>query len=620
MTFPGRAIACPVGKFFDEAFQTELSASLCKLNRDFVDVKSSTDRTSPCPRFVIDYMMTMLSVIGTDYKSSTTQKHVRDEVVSRGNEMPWRRFSFWLFLRVSILRILSTTRNFGGAEEEYKRFMIHVTAELLHTATQISVAPDSLSIIHAKLARRVLKFEQGFGTALPLHILEISRKAEEEIRTPWIAFANTPDPTSKVPVDHLEDATRLVLRNSRKPLLKVLKPLPPLDAAPEFAPPPQSRISQDVTEIPSLTPTNKLKGDLIVVLAGVEKWVKVNLGPWTEQTLLSPDTQTFNKLANLIRDYWLLAESAYARNPLESSLALLTILELWVTLDKLCVEEIGLLKKYSPQIPLDLLEPLLLPKSEQMCRLDLVEKYIRSRTENSQQQGSGIFVTPTQECFSICYFNSSSQLQALCRKILRIDQEKRQEKVDEFGKLTLEYQALIAQASREYHIFFAGRDEQQIHSKSCKKCALEAEAQAMKIEIYEDALPRDEVQKKAAVFEIAIPKSLAAWRDSTWLIIHGAGRSAYKSALTKNISIGIWDYKPLQRFGKPVENHRVTLASSTKPFLDGQSRSVCFPVDFGRVCVLNSLQYDTWDRIGRCWPSHIAEPPSLKERCTLSLP
>ncbi|CAD0027235.1 unnamed protein product [Aureobasidium pullulans] len=355
----------------------------------------------------------------------------------------------------------------------------------------------------------------------------------------------------------------------------VLKPLPPLDAAPEFAPPPQSRISQDATEIPSLTPTNKLKGDLIVVLAGVEKWVKVNLGPWTEQTLLSPDTQAFNKLANLIRDYWLLAESAYARNPLESSLALLTILELWVTLDKLCVEEIGLLKKYSPQIPLDLLEPLLLPKSEQMCRLDLVEKYIRSRTENSQQQGSGIFVTPTQECFSICYFNSSSQLQALCRKILRIDQEKRQEK---------------------------------------------AEAQAMKIEIYEDALPRDEVQKKAAVFEIAIPKSFAAWRDSTWLIIHGAGRSAYKSALTKNISIGIWDYKPLQRFGKPVENHRVTLASSTKPFLDGQSRSVCFPVDFGRVCVLNSLQYDTWDRTGRCWPSHIAEPPSLKERCTLSLP
>ncbi|CAD0047260.1 unnamed protein product [Aureobasidium pullulans] len=313
----------------------------------------------------------------------------------------------------------------------------------------------------------------------------------------------------------------------------VLKPLPPLDAAPEFAPPPQSRISQDATEIPSLTPTNKLKGDLIVVLAGVEKWVKVNLGPWTEQTLLSPDTQAFNKLANLIRDYWLLAESAYARNPLESSLALLTILELW---------------------------------SEQMCRLDLVEKYIRSRTENSQQQGSGIFVTPTQECFSICYFNSSSQLQALCRKILRIDQEKRQEK---------------------------------------------AEAQAMKIEIYEDALPRD---------EIAIPKSFAAWRDSTWLIIHGAGRSAYKSALTKNISIGIWDYKPLQRFGKPVENHRVTLASSTKPFLDGQSRSVCFPVDFGRVCVLNSLQYDTWDRTGRCWPSHIAEPPSLKERCTLSLP
>ncbi|THY63972.1 hypothetical protein D6C98_00911 [Aureobasidium pullulans] len=620
MTFPGRAIACPVGKFFDEAFQTDLSASLCMLNRDFVDVKSSTDRTSPCPRFVIDYMMTMLSVIGTNYKSSTTQKHVRDEVVSRGNEMPWRRFPFWLFLRVSILRILSTTRNFGGAEEEYKRFMIHVTAELLHTATQISVAPDSLSIIHAKLARRVLKFEQGFGTALPLHILEISRKAEEEIRTPWIAFANTPDPTSKVPVDHLEDATCLVLRNSRKPLLKVLKPLPPLDAAPEFAPPPQSRISQDVTEMPSLTPTNKLKGDLSVVLAGVEKWVKVNLGPWTEQTLLSPDTQAFNKLANLIRDYWLLAESAYARNPLESSLALLTILELWVTLDKLCVEEIGLLKKYSPQIPLDLLEPPLLPKSEQMCRLDLVEKYIRSRTENSQQQGSGIFVTPTQECFSICYFNSSSQLQALCRKILRIDQEKRQEKVDEFGKLTLEYQALIAQASREYHIFFAGRDEQQIHSKSCKKCALEAEAQAMKIEIYEDALPRDEVQKKAAVFEIAIPKSFAAWRDSTWLIIHGAGRSAYKSALTKNISIGIWDYKPLQRFGKPVENHRVTLASSTKPFLDGQSRSVCFPVDFGRVCVLNSLQYDTWDRIGRCWPSHIAEPPSLKERCTLSLP
>ena len=627
MTFPGRAVTCPVEEFFKESFQKQLSTCLCKLNVDSVDPEpsesnkssnsSSKDETAACPRFVIDCLMTMLSVVGTNEKSSTTQKHVRDEVISKNNDVPWRRSPFWLFLRISILRSLSTTRNFGGAEEEYKKFMVHVVAELLRLASQLSVQPEHISVVHAKFARRASKLVQGFGTKLAPHLGEISQKAQEILTTPWIEFAATPDQILNVPVVGMEVATRLTLAESRRSLLKVLKPLPTLSSAPEFSPPPQSRIAQTMIDIPSLP--HQIKGNPIVLLADIEKWVEVNLASWTIQALQSPSSLAFNKLADLIKDYWPLAKSSYARNPLELSAALLTTLELWVSLDKLCVADIELLERHSPQIPLTLLEPLLLPKIDQIRRLDLVEKYIRSRTELSHPQNPSVFATPTKESFAICYFDASTRLRNLSQRILQADIEKREEKLDEFMKLAAEYKALVAKADREIHEFLYHKGE-QFHGQTCKKCALEVEAKEMKIGVHEDALPRDEVQRKAAVFEIAIPNAFAAWRDSTWLIIQDAGRPAYKQGLTKNISVGVWDYRPLQRWKTTVENHRVTLASFRKPHVDGRSRCVSFPTEFITVCVNNKLQYDTWDRSGRCWPSCIAEPPSLKAQCTLVLP
>ncbi|KAI5201355.1 hypothetical protein E4T39_05203 [Aureobasidium subglaciale] len=443
------------------------------------------------------------------------------------------------------------------AEEEYKGFMLHVTSHLLRMVTQVSSLPDHLSVVHAKLARRAYKFEKGFGRQLTPKIMEISQKAQEALLTPWSNLSTTTSLVSSIPLDDRESYTNMTLHSSRKLLVKALKPLPTLKPALEFIPPSQSRIPQHRPSLPLLSPTNHLDGNLVVVLANVEKWVEVNLSTWTARYLQTPHPRSSKSLAVLMKDYWKLARSSYVSNPLEMSLALLTLLELWVSLDKICTAEIDLVKKFSPQIPLSLLEPLLLPKKDQMRRLALVEEYLRSRSQGTLQQALNIFGTPTKDSFSVCYFNRTPKLRKLCQEILRADEQKREEKYEEFLRLSADFKTLKDKADREAHEVYYNGNGEQFHEQSCRKCALLAKASAMSIELHEDVLPSDEVQRKAAVFEIAIPDVFAVWRDSTWLIIQDAGRSTYKQVLSKKISTGIWMYTPLRCYGTAAMTHRI---------------------------------------------------------------
>lgn len=57
------------------------------------------------------------------------------------------------------------------------------------------------------------------------------------------------------------------------------------------------------------------------------------------------------RLASLIEDYMKEVSKAYDGNPEQKSEMLLTIMELWVCMDKHCIQAIGLLSEYSPMFP-----------------------------------------------------------------------------------------------------------------------------------------------------------------------------------------------------------------------------------------------------------------------------
>ncbi len=66
------------------------------------------------------------------------------------------------------------------------------------------------------------------------------------------------------------------------------------------------------------------------------------------------------------------AKAAYLSNAEDESIMLLTIIGLWVALDKVAVAQYPLLCDYSPEVPTDLLEPLLLRRSKSLNRLVMI--------------------------------------------------------------------------------------------------------------------------------------------------------------------------------------------------------------------------------------------------------
>jgi hypothetical protein len=65
----------------------------------------------------------------------------------------------------------------------------------------------------------------------------------------------------------------------------------------------------------------------------------------------------------------------------------LCILELWVSLHRMVVKWCPLLAEYSPEIPEDIIDPLLLPTLEQMERANRVEMYLRGRHKFNREHG-----------------------------------------------------------------------------------------------------------------------------------------------------------------------------------------------------------------------------------------
>lgn len=100
------------------------------------------------------------------------------------------------------------------------------------------------------------------------------------------------------------------------------------------------------------------------------------------------------------------AELAYENDPEDFSTMVLTIMELWIALDKCATFHLPLLKEYSAGFPPSLFEPLLLPKKQQMDVLSMIEQYLAGREGNINPTCDSIFEkanTPTS--FAVRFFD-----------------------------------------------------------------------------------------------------------------------------------------------------------------------------------------------------------------------
>ncbi|KAI0862115.1 hypothetical protein F4860DRAFT_513183 [Xylaria cubensis] len=111
---------------------------------------------------------------------------------------------------------------------------------------------------------------------------------------------------------------------------------------------------------------------------------------------------------------------------------ILTILQLWVALDKSAISCCNLLADYAPGIPAEALQSLILPEKCQMERLQSIEKYLDSRSSQSKFPSSYTFhLYGHEDCFAVHYFNQFKEQQETLSEIERQTNISRDEKYQE---------------------------------------------------------------------------------------------------------------------------------------------------------------------------------------------
>ena len=103
--------------------------------------------------------------------------------------------------------------------------------------------------------------------------------------------------------------------------------------------------------------------------------------------------------------------------PERISVMYLTVIELYVALDKLVVKEIPMLADYPPPFPMSLLENMLLRKRTSLHRLSCAYQYLSARHSRSRLECFAFSNEFTEDSLAARYYNQSSDLQGLRARI-----------------------------------------------------------------------------------------------------------------------------------------------------------------------------------------------------------
>lgn len=627
--FPAHAVSIPVEVFDDENFQRELADKICRLDvehveemmpnsqkagRSNVEIRDTTD-----PSLVTEMLMAILASLGRPVNVQQIQKRTRDDVLWDNSLLPWRRSPFWLALRVTIQSTLAGTLPINEATAEYKNFMIFFLTEIASQASTSNLPDEMCHVILTKIARRAAKLGSDTHDFVQDRALRICRVLDNEQKRKWKLVCDE-DGNRPTTIDRgvFERDTALSLATSKPYMNAVLRnDQDMLHSQNSFEPKCQPWLEFS-RGLPTLNMATAAQEENLYVLAEFEAWVSTSLPYWTQQRLVKPDTKDCMTLANLATRYRDAASPMYEGAPEQLSSMLLVTAELWHSLDQLTVSLLPLLKDFSPSIPSDLFNPLLLPKMTQMRRLWEVELHIGARQTQAKGINPSIFSDPADKCFAVQFFASSGRHWALKKRIEDEASAKREWKDAEWTESSDKYHRLKQKAKlMTCQITPHESGEERHNAVTCEKCILIREADTMTIDAHEWPLPDNASSCKSAVVELDCPAEFAAWRNLTWMLIQDLGRQA--SIGGENPAARLCSYVGLQGYAKDKKS-RLTLASSTKPFAQAHYHLLRFPVPLDSCYAKNALQYKLFDSLGGCWIGDQTESPSFQATCVTPLP
>ncbi|PGH16509.1 hypothetical protein AJ80_05194 [Polytolypa hystricis UAMH7299] len=622
--FPGKSVKVPLETVEKRPFREYLARELARLSKEQVEEmmpktrkagqEVAEQRDTAHPALVTENLMNQLLAMGSHNDCVRFAKHTHDEVNWDECKIPWRRSSFWLVLRVSLQTVLRRVFGPEQARIQYKNFGVYLVAQVGERALELAEStPEILSLIGTKIARRISKLENELFTFVSDYACREVRLINQRLVDMRRDISKVPVPS--FPTEATNEDISMSLTNSRNYLENALSPRSIDSRETSVSTLRRMRTNFDKRFLPTLD-----GDDDSLSLADLEYWVECHLSDWVLST--APSDLHLQSLSDLVQTYLRLGTVRYSVSLREKSLMFLVILELWVAMDKMCVGLYPLLKEYTPPIPGNFLEPLLLPEFQQMKRASAVEKYLQQRRTEASQKNLDIWCKTSCQSFSVRFFDSSPKHQRLRKTIKECAGVRRALKVEEWESNSAKYYQLQAEAGKLSHEYYYLKRYKRVDSSNCNKCSLEKQAKDMYISIHEWPLSCDEDKLKATVFELDCPRGFLCWRDISWTLIHDLGRDGTEKGA--KIEHDLLDYTELKDF-KEDHGQRLRLGSTTKSWLrthhtsdrKGSQGILHFPVERrDQVCLNNGLTLELFDRTKSAWVGDQISRPALRAQLT----
>ncbi|KAH7047461.1 hypothetical protein B0J12DRAFT_756007 [Macrophomina phaseolina] len=625
-TFPGRSVVFPSQQLQEPQFTADLADWMHRLCQEQVlqckpkSWKAGDDhaeeRDTTHPGLVTENLMSILAAFGDNHDAPRITKNVRDEVNWQNDRLSWRRSPFWLVLRVSIQLLLNANLPAGVARFQYKNFTALLITRICSMATQHNASHDIRMIINVKAARRLSKLGARCLDFVEAATHEAVSRSRAALEMEWSSIQQADQRSiGPLPTSATEADTLLPLKNSSEYLQRVIEDEHNHSKPAGSVPLAGNGLTFGKVGLPDLSGLQD-NSDMSYILVCFENWVLAHLDQeWRKGR--SPSDGDCAALEAMMRGYIASAKAKYNGDAVSFSILLLVALEIWRVLDIICLKVYPLMAEYSPEIPVNIAEPLLLPHLSQMEKLRRIESHILSRNTLAKSDNR-ILEDPRRTSFCVKHYEQSKTLQEIRKQIENDASIERKWKEDQWKTDSAKYQSLINQAINYDHYHQTTRYGLLVHKPSkCHKCKLEARAASMGISVHEWPLPQDEVQAKATVFELKVPQGYAAWRDATWLILHDLGRRL--SSTGTQVQQPLLSYSPLAHYSLP-QGQRLSLGSYTKSFLVSHYRSRKYPVRLEEICVNNGLRYQLLDTQKSVWARDQKIVPNFAEHCKTPLP
>ena len=603
-SYPGPAIEIPNLVFNDKDFLSELVNFIVHMNDDDLDSTSAKSQTgqSPIfrdtihPRYITELLTGILRSVGRPADITRISKRVGDDAVCNNLKLrPWRRSSLWLLIRVS----LQTTLDRSPLEHHtYKEFMLFFMCSLAREKTCADLSSDLLHFISAKISRRLRKLGSSAPEWLSRIVLETCTSLRSTMENRWrhVQAVQCLSPVwAPFQLDLIGDA-QLSLLGSRDYLCQSL-----------------ANHSQSLPNIP-FNPKHRRRGTLDdflssdgnffeeayhtephVTLYDVERAVEQGIDSWVDR--VSNNNEACEKLVILVEKYSSSALKSYANNPELLSVMLLTTIELWVVLDKIAITEIPMLADYSPEVPMSLLENLLLCQSASLRRLRHVHEYLSRRHSKSRSLWSVFSSETSENSFGIRFYEKSSHLQRLKARIEEVPRDEVRRKAIELREKNARYAML-----------------------QIREAVTNLNSPYITIGVHVWPLPANRLESELAVFELDCPVSFNTWRTATVHLLVDLCSSSEEVRPDGDSILQLSDHHILRAYLVKHPRSRISLGFRTRPHATSRFRRA-IPAKREDVCfnhwIPNFFPFDTHTGLP---VSQAISHSDSRRHCTYKLP